>query len=105
METVTLHTRLKLGKESEYESVHEVIPPALDALLRQHGVTSWRIYRKDRDLFHIVECENYNNLLEAISEHPINIAWQKRMGDLLEVTHDYNKPSENRLNMIWQLPG
>jgi L-rhamnose mutarotase len=104
METVTLHTRLKAGKEADYEAIHQVIPPALDALLRQHGVTSWRIYRKDRDLFHIVECKNYNDLLAAINKHPINIAWQQQMGEFLEVTHDYDKPGENKLNMVWQLP-
>lgn len=27
---VALHTRLKPGKEAEYESVHAVIPPDLD---------------------------------------------------------------------------
>ena len=82
METITLHTRLKIGKEKEYDTVHHVIPSELALLLRQHGVKSWRIYRKDRDIFHTVECINYKKLLVEIEHHPINVAWQKRMAEL-----------------------
>ena len=42
---MALHTRLKTGKEAEYESVHAVIPPELDTALREAGVHSWRIWR------------------------------------------------------------
>jgi L-rhamnose mutarotase len=104
METVTLHTRLQAGKEADYEKIHQVIPPELDALLRLHGVTSWRIYRKDRDLFHTVECVDYKVLLDAIEQHPVNVAWQTKMAELLEVSHDYSNPTANTLNLVWQLP-
>ncbi len=104
MERVALHTRLRRGKESDYERVHAIIPTELDALLRANGVKSWRIYRSGRDLFHFVEVENYAAFLQAVEKHPVNLAWQSRMSDLLEVTHDYSNPSGNTLPLIWALP-
>jgi L-rhamnose mutarotase len=104
MESVTIHTRLKAGKEAEYDTIHQVIPAELDALLREHGVISWRIYRKDRDLFHTVECTNYKKLMAAVADHPINAAWQKKMAEFLEITHDYSNPNGNTLSLVWKLP-
>ncbi|HLI96323.1 MAG TPA: L-rhamnose mutarotase [Candidatus Baltobacteraceae bacterium] len=104
MERVALHTRLKIGKESDYERVHAAIPAELDALLRANGVKSWRIYRSGRDLFHFVEVESCAAFLQAVEKHPVNVAWQSRMADLLEVTHDYSNPSGNALPLVWALP-
>jgi len=56
---VALHTKLKPGKEAEYESVHAVIPPELDTALRAAGVRTWRIWRTGLDLFHVVEVDDY----------------------------------------------
>jgi L-rhamnose mutarotase len=58
MERIALHTRLKPGRQQEYEDVHAVIPSELDAALREAGVTNWRIWRGGQDLFHLVECED-----------------------------------------------
>ncbi len=40
MQTVALHTRLKAGSEEEYERIHKMIPPDLDAALREVGYTT-----------------------------------------------------------------
>ncbi len=104
MERIALHTRLRPGAEAEYERVHRVIPPELERLLRAHGVVGWRIYRSGRDLFHFVECEDYAAFLAAVERDPINLAWQKRMSEVLEVAHDYSDPASNALPLVWQLP-
>ncbi|MFU8855007.1 FCD domain-containing protein [Micromonospora sp. SL1-18] len=57
MERIALHTRLKPGKEAEYDNVHAVIPPELDIALRAAGVHSWRIWRDAQDLLHLVDVE------------------------------------------------
>jgi L-rhamnose mutarotase len=104
MQRIALHTRLKPGKEAEYESIHAVIPSELDALLRATGVRSWRIYRTGRDLFHFVEVDDYAAFLKAVERHPVNVAWQERMSMLLEVSHDYVNPESNVLPLVWELP-
>jgi L-rhamnose mutarotase len=99
-----LRTRLRAGKESEYDSVHAKISPELEALLKAHGVHSWRIYRSGLDLFHIVEVDDYAAFLEAVEKHPVNVAWQERMSELLDVPHDYGNPRSNVLPLVWELP-
>jgi len=104
MERVVLHTRLREGREAEYERLHAAIPPELDALLRRNGVRAWRIFRKGRELFHYVEVEDYAAFLSAVKDDPINRAWQERMAELLEVVHDYGAAETNTLPLVWELP-
>ncbi|MCO1579069.1 L-rhamnose mutarotase [Crossiella sp. SN42] len=102
METV-LHTRLKPGKEAEYERVHASIPPELDLALREAGVRSWRIWRSGRDLFHLVDCADYEAMRAHLREHPANVPWQARMAELLEVPDDYSG-AEPEIRLVWELP-
>jgi L-rhamnose mutarotase len=104
MQCIALHTRLKEGKEAEYERVHATIPLELDALLRAGGVHAWRIFRNGRDLFHYVEVEDYAAFLQATRAHPVNVAWQAQMAELLDVVHDYGDAQANTLPLVWELP-
>jgi len=104
VQRIALHTRLKAGKEEEYERVHASIPAKLDELLRANGVHAWRIFRHGRDLFHYVEVDDYEAFLKAAAGDPVNAAWQRRMGELLEVQHDYTAAQTNTLPLVWELP-
>ncbi|RZQ60638.1 L-rhamnose mutarotase [Amycolatopsis suaedae] len=101
-QTVALHTRLKPGREAEYDRVHAVIPPELDTALRAAGVHSWRIWRDGLDLFHVVEVDDYAAMRARLRDDPANVAWQERMAVLLDVADDYSgKPG---LRQVWELP-
>ncbi|HEX2132975.1 MAG TPA: L-rhamnose mutarotase [Actinophytocola sp.] len=100
---VALHTRLKPGKEAEYERAHAVIPADLDVALRDAGVSSWRIWRDGLDLFHVVEVEDYAAMRHALREHPANQRWQARMAELLDVEDDYSG-TDTGLGLVWELP-
>lgn len=104
MERIMLHTRLRPGMEEAYERVHADIPAELDELLRSSGVHGWRIYREGRDLFHYVEVHDYAAFLRATADHPVNVAWQQRMAEFLEVVHDYRSAETNMLRPVWELP-
>jgi L-rhamnose mutarotase len=103
METIALHTRLAVGREADYEAIHAVIPPELDTALRGAGVATWRIWRSGRDIFHVVECEDYAVMRSFLREHPANIPWQARMGELFEVPDDYSG-DDRGISMVWELP-
>jgi L-rhamnose mutarotase len=103
VERIALHTRLKPGAEAEYERVHATIPPDLDAALRAAGVRSWRIWRDGRDLFHVVEVDDYQRMRDELREHPANIPWQARMAELLEVEDDYSG-TDRGIRLVWELP-
>lgn len=103
MDTVALHTRLVPGREADYDRIHAVVPPELDTALREAGVRNWRIWRSGRDLFHLVECDDYAAMRAFLRDHPANIPWQARMGELLEVTDDYSG-DDHGIGLVWALP-
>ena len=83
METVALHTRLREGREA--------------------GVHSWRIWRSGRELFHLVEVDDYRAMRAFLAEHPANVPWQAQMAELLEVEDDYSG-AEPDVRLVWELP-
>ena len=103
MQRIALHTRLKPGKEIEYDTVHATIPADLDAALRAAGVHSWRIWRDGRDLFHVVLVEDYRAMRSALRDHPANVPWQARMAELLEIEDDYSG-DDSGIGLVWELP-
>ncbi|MCH7230901.1 L-rhamnose mutarotase [Glycomyces sp. L485] len=103
MEQVALHTRLKVGREADYDRIHATIPAELDTALREAGVKRWRIWRHGRDLFHLVDVEDYQAMRHALRDHPANVPWQERMAELLEVPDDYSG-ADRGLPLVWELP-
>ncbi|MEU3283231.1 L-rhamnose mutarotase [Streptomyces antibioticus] len=101
---VALHTRVRPDRISEYEAVHREVPEALVAAIRAAGASSWTIWRSGRDLFHVLECEDYARLLTELDRLPVNIAWQARMAELLDVAHDYSEAGATAgMPVVWQL--
>ncbi|GAB2894980.1 L-rhamnose mutarotase [Streptomyces mayteni] len=100
---IAVHTRLKPGREAEYDRVHATIPPELAERLRAAGVVDWRIWRSGRDLFHEIEVADYRAMRLALADDPVNLAWQARMAELLEVEDDYSGEDEG-LPLVWSLP-
>jgi L-rhamnose mutarotase len=64
---VGLHTRLKPGAEAEYDALHEAVWPEVLEAIRAAGVTKWRIYRDGLDLFHHIECEDYERAIAELA--------------------------------------
>lgn len=102
-ETIALHTRLKAGAEEEYDRVHAAIPADLDGALRAAGVRSWRIWRDGRELFHLVEVDDYRAMRRRLADHPANVPWQARMAELLDVPDDYSG-DDHGIPLVWALP-
>lgn len=100
---IALHTKLKPGREADYERAHAVIPAELDAALRESGVHSWEIWRDGQDLFHVVEVEDYQAMRRALADHPANIPWQAKMSELLAIEDDYSG-NDLGLTKVWELP-
>ncbi|MFI2346360.1 L-rhamnose mutarotase [Streptomyces sp. NPDC019443] len=101
---VALHTTVRADRIDEYEAVHREVPKELTAAIRAAGVTSWTIWRSGTDLFHLLDCADYAQLLAALEKLPVNIAWQARMAELLDVVHDYSADgAEAGLPVVWEL--
>lgn len=103
VQRIALHTRLKPGREAEYDRVHATIPADLDAALRAAGVRRWEIWRDGQDLFHLVEVEDYQRMRHELADHPANVPWQARMAELLEIQDDYSG-EDLGIGKVWELP-
>ncbi|MEU0032995.1 MULTISPECIES: L-rhamnose mutarotase [unclassified Streptomyces] len=102
---IALHTKVRADRVDVYETAHRQVPEELTAAIRAAGATSWTIWRSGTDLFHVLECEDYGRMLAQLEELPVNIAWQARMAELLDVVHDYSDEGASAgLPVVWELP-
>lgn len=102
---VALHTRVRADRVAAYEAAHREVPAELTDAIRAAGVTSWTIWRSGTDLFHVLDCADYGRLLAELEKLPVNIAWQARMAELLDVVHDYSEAGADAgLPVVWELP-
>jgi L-rhamnose mutarotase len=85
---VGLHTRLKPGAEQRYEQYHARVWPEVLAGIRAAGVRQWVIFRDGLDLFHYVECEDYDRAMAELARSEVDRRWQAEMAPLMEVAHD-----------------
>ncbi|MEU5976280.1 L-rhamnose mutarotase [Streptomyces sp. NPDC047315] len=101
---VALHTRVRADRIDAYEAAHHAVPEELIRAIRAAGATSWTIWRSGTELFHVIDCADYPRLLAALEHLPVNIAWQARMADLLDVAHDYSAAGGTAgLPVVWEL--
>jgi L-rhamnose mutarotase len=100
---VGLHTRLKPGSEERYEQYHAAVWPEVLEGMRRSGVTKWVIFRDGLDLFHYVECEDYDRALAELAQSPIDQRWQAEMAPMMEVAHDLSGSGSDRLRIIFEL--
>jgi L-rhamnose mutarotase len=78
--TVALHSVLRDGSEDGYDNAHRRIPQELMEAHLRAGITEWRIWRSGRNLFHLVECDDFAHALQLLEADPANVLWQKRIG-------------------------
>ncbi|MFI8438217.1 L-rhamnose mutarotase [Streptomyces sp. NPDC079020] len=101
---VALHTKVRADRVEEYEAAHREVPAELTRAIRAAGATSWTIWRSGTDLFHLIECADYARLLAELEQLPVNVAWQTRMDQLLDVSHDYSADGAGAgLPVAWEL--
>ena len=103
MQTIALHTRIAEGSEADYVREHRQIPDELDPALRRAGVCSWRIWRDGRDLFHLLEVEDYRAMRRQLAEDPANQRWQQHINQFLEVADSY-EGADDGIEHVWSLP-
>jgi L-rhamnose mutarotase len=100
---VGIRTRLKPGEVERYEAYHREVWPDVLAAIRRAGITRYLIYRDGLDLFHCIECDDYDRAIAQLAMDPVNIKWQAEMAPMMAVAHDYSGESTDRLPLIFEL--
>lgn len=103
MDVIVLYTRLKPGQEQAYEDFHRVVPDEIASDLRARGVHDWRIWRRGRDLFHLVTAEDYAAFARGPASNDTAAGWQAVMAQFLEVNNDLADPQLNSMTPVWGL--
>jgi L-rhamnose mutarotase len=102
-EHVGLHTRLRPGAEQQYDELHSAVWPEVLVAIERAGITRWLIFRDGLDLFHYVECRDYDAAIAELVEDPVNVRWQAEVAPLMATAHDYSGAGSDRLPAIFEL--
>jgi len=100
---VGLHTRLKPGAEERYEEYHRAVWPDVLQAIRRAGITRYVIFRDGLDLFHFIECKDYDRAMAEIAQDPTSMRWEAEIATMMAVTHDFSGVSSDRMSKIWEL--
>lgn len=100
---VGLHTRLKPGAEERYEEYHRAVWPEVVDAIRKAGIDRYLIFRDGLDVFHFIDCEDYDRAVAEIANDPTSMRWEAEIATMMAVTHDFSGESSDRMRKIWEL--
>lgn len=69
--------------------------------MAQAGVVNWRIWRSGRELFHLIEVEDYQRMRIELAENEHNLRWQEQINQYLEVADSYSGQDQG-LSRVWE---
>lgn len=84
MTRLALHSRLLPGTEEAYETEHATVWPELITVMTRAGIKDWTIWRSGRDLFHLVECDDFEAAVAQLADDPVDQRWQVHMSRFVE---------------------
>ncbi len=93
MPRVAFRLRIKAGKEAEYDATHGSVWPALLSKLKEVGISEYSIFRREQDLFLVMQVEDFESAWRTLDKDPTNLKWQEEMAKLFEPVPDL-KPGE-----------
>jgi L-rhamnose mutarotase len=102
---IALHTRLKPGHVDAYERDHARIPDELAAIFALVGIAEWRIWRSGLDLFHSVECDDWDRATGQLRAEPAEHAWQEFIGQHVDQVVSEEGETTALLRSVWTLSG
>lgn len=101
-EIVGLRTRLKPGMEELYEAAHAEVWPELVSAQRELGIEHWSIFRYGVELFHVVECDGFDQAVATLAKNPIDQRWQAEMAPYVVVSDAGHGAEVDRLRLVYR---
>ncbi len=84
-----------------YDEAHATIWPELRAAQQEVGIRRWLIFRDGLDLFHVVECDNFERAVAALEGLPVDQRWQAEMAKFVIQRPDGRGGATARLQMVY----
>jgi L-rhamnose mutarotase len=101
MEIAGLRGRLRAGAADGYRQAHDQIPQDVLDAQRAAGVRRWLIFRDGLDLFHVAECEHFDESMRLLARDPVDQAWQRQMTPYKQPL-DGSGNTERRIQLIYE---
>lgn len=98
MQRIARFGRLKPEAVEEYRRLHQAMSDALRDAHRAAGFRNFSIYIRGLELYSYVECDNWEQALQAFSAMPIAQAWSSQILKLLDAPLEWEVLEE-----IWSL--
>ncbi|UFU03270.1 L-rhamnose mutarotase [Ruania suaedae] len=101
---IALHSRIKPGHEEAYERDHQAIPEGMVEEFARLGVHDWKIWRSGRDLFHLVECDDFEAAMRELEHSEPNARWQEFINTHLDGFASFGEgPTATSVPLVWTL--
>jgi L-rhamnose mutarotase len=84
MPRVAFRLRIRAGKEEAYDLAHRNVWPALLAKLKEVGISDYSIFRREQDLFLVMQVQDFDAAWRELDKDPTNLKWQREMALLFE---------------------
>ena len=85
---VALHSVIRPGAVDGYRAEHARIPADLERSFARLGIHDWTIWRSGDRLFHVVDCDDFDDAMRALDSDPANLVWQQHIGEFVEMFRD-----------------
>ena len=96
-----LRTQLRPGMAEAYDKAHATIWPELRAAQQEVGISRWLIFRDDLELFHVVECDDFERAVAALENMPVDQRWQAEMAKYVVQRADGRGGATTRLRLVY----
>src|SRR5258708_27248683 len=91
------------GVEASYVEDPRGVWPDVLAGIRKAGITKYVIFRDGLDLFHYIECDDYDRAIAQLAQSPLNQRWEAEMAPMTAVAHDFSGQGGARMPAIFEL--
>jgi L-rhamnose mutarotase len=99
-----LHSRIRSGSVEDYRRAHSSIPGDLANALVNAGIRNWTIWRSGEDLFHLLDCDDFEQAFATLHSDGANVRWQATIGPLVEGFYGSSgEAGLGSLEQVWSL--
>jgi L-rhamnose mutarotase len=88
--------------EEAYDKVHAEVWPELVRAQLDLGIEHWQIFRHGVELFHVVECDDFDRATATLSAQPIDQRWQREMSRYVVVSDEGTGAAVDRLRLVYR---
>jgi len=102
-ETIAFRMFLNPGQQAEYQRRHDAIWPELCTLLKDAGISDYRIYLDpEHSVLFATLRRSPNHGMDGLPQHPVMHKWWAYMGDIMRCNAD-GSPAVEPLPCLFQL--